>query len=84
MKFPINYNAHSSAVSPGSGVWLEGSGRGGRLGAAAAGSAGEASEGWGRGLVSGEASEGWGRGLVSSAEATEAKPASTALSGAEA
>lgn len=40
MKFSINYNAHSSALSPGSGVWLEGSGRGGRLGTAAGGSAG--------------------------------------------
>lgn len=39
MKFSINYNAHSSAMSPGSGVWLEGSGREGRLGTAAGGSA---------------------------------------------
>lgn len=39
MKFSINYNAHSSAVSPGSRVWLEGSGSGGRLGTAAGGSA---------------------------------------------
>lgn len=41
MKFSINYNAHPSAVSPGSRVWLEGSGRGGRLGTAAGGCAGE-------------------------------------------
>lgn len=35
MKFSINYNTHSSAMRPGSRVWLEGSGSGGRLGTAA-------------------------------------------------